>query len=200
MSVAHWLLVYPIFLINYSSNIYLRKKRASKRKLHKSWKKVERERVDPLLAPADGRRVSARAVAGDLVLPFKFILSAPPSSPLSNRLVIYHRSSPGDYDLNGGSVTGVKARSCGEDGVVMSSVSFPGDRGSISSVAAGSCFREEEASSDPRSPTLFPGRQGFYSSASSALGVLCYEVRGFDLLEELLNRSRRLSMVKIKRG
>ncbi|WZZ47957.1 hypothetical protein YC2023_048064 [Brassica napus] len=37
---------------------------------------------------------------------------------------IFRRSSPGDTDLNGGSVSGVKARSCGEDGVVKSSGSF----------------------------------------------------------------------------
>ncbi|KAH0900240.1 LOW QUALITY PROTEIN: hypothetical protein HID58_049808 [Brassica napus] len=141
---------------------------------------TRREKIDPLLAPADGQRVSARAVVGD-------------HSPSA----IYRRLSPGGNGLNGGSVSGVKARSCGEDGVVKLSVSFSGDRGSISSIAAGSCFREEEASSAPLSLTLFPGCQGFYSSAPSALG---YVVHGFDLLEELLNRSRRRSMEKIKRG
>ncbi|KAH0912799.1 hypothetical protein HID58_036120 [Brassica napus] len=146
----------------------------------------KREKVDPLLAPAVGRRVSARAVAGDRSP--SIVLSEPWSRPY---IVVHLREV---NDLNGGSVSGVKARSCGEEGVVKLSGLFPGDRGSISSVAAGSCFREEEASSAPLSPASFPGCQGFYSSASSVL------VHGFDLLEELLNRSRRRSMVKIKRG
>ncbi|WZZ02030.1 hypothetical protein YC2023_074358 [Brassica napus] len=58
---------------------------------------------------------------------------------------------------------------------------------------------------------LLPGGGGFLRSSFSGFTTVCgpilgrvcflgYEVRGFDLLEELLNRSRRLSMVKIKRG
>ncbi|XP_013595187.1 PREDICTED: uncharacterized protein LOC106303476 [Brassica oleracea var. oleracea] len=50
-------------------------------------------------------------------------------------------------------------------------VSFSGGGGSYSSVTAGPCFREVEASSAPPSSVLSPGGEGSLSLASPALGV-----------------------------
>ncbi|CAF1933103.1 unnamed protein product [Brassica napus] len=50
-------------------------------------------------------------------------------------------------------------------------VSFPGGGGSYSSVAAGPCLREVEASSAPPSSVLSLGGEGSLSFASPALGV-----------------------------
>ncbi|KAH0898219.1 hypothetical protein HID58_047787 [Brassica napus] len=66
---------------------------------------------------------------------------------------IYRRSSPGDNDLNGGSVSGVKARSCGEVGVVKSSGSF--------SFVSG----RQRLNKLCRRRLLLPGGGGFLSSS-----------------------------------
>ena len=50
-------------------------------------------------------------------------------------------------------------------------VSFPGGGGSYSSIAAGPCLQEVEASSAPPSSVLSSGGEGSLSLASPALGV-----------------------------
>ncbi|KAL0805771.1 hypothetical protein Bca101_098262 [Brassica carinata] len=98
-------------------------------------------------------------------------------------------------------------------------VSFPGGGGSYSSIAAGICLREVEASSAPPSSVFSPGGEGSLSLASPVLGVsvrwisfgsacgLCVVlgswfqvVHGFVQLDELSIGSMKLSEVKTKRG
>ncbi|KAF3527726.1 hypothetical protein DY000_02037294 [Brassica cretica] len=84
--------------------------------------------------------------------------------------------SSGSGLICGGSASRLKAQSCG---------------GSYSSVAAGPCLREVEASSAPPSSVLSSGSEGSLSLASPALGVSS---------DELSIGSMKLSEVKTKRG
>ncbi|WZZ68005.1 hypothetical protein YC2023_079375 [Brassica napus] len=70
-------------------------------------------------------------------------------------------------------------------------VSFPGGGGSFSSVTAGPCLREVEASSALSSSVFSPGGEGSLSLASPALGVSS---------DEFSIGSMKLSEVKTKRG
>ncbi|KAF3558914.1 hypothetical protein F2Q69_00018135 [Brassica cretica] len=84
---------------------------------------------------------------------------------MGNLSAIYRRSSPGDNDLNGGSVSGVEARSCGEDGVVKSSGSFSFFSG------------RQRLNKLCRRRLLIPGGGGFLSSSFAGFvpGVYQFE-------------------------
>ncbi|KAH0875137.1 LOW QUALITY PROTEIN: hypothetical protein HID58_072499, partial [Brassica napus] len=128
--------------------------------------------------------------------------------------------SSGSGPIHGGSASGVKARSCGgavKLVVLPVDVSFPGGGGSFSSVTAGPCLREVEASSALSSSVFSPGGEGSLSLASPALGFvgsvlvptcgLCVVlgswfqvVHGFVQSDEFSIGSMKLSEVKTKRG
>ncbi|WZZ18452.1 hypothetical protein YC2023_111541 [Brassica napus] len=97
------------------------------------------------------------------------------SEPWSRPYIVVHLREVND--LNGGSVSGVKARSCGEEGVVKLSGRFRFVSG------------RQRLNKLCRRRLMLPGGGGFLSSSFAGF------VSG-----ELLNRSRRRSMVKIKRG